>query len=119
MPIGSSSADTRKLRADFALPFVEYTSAVLLNTVRPNSPRQSQLASNLPTVPLLRRPRLNLGLAFPMIISSPPVGAIVSPLVHPVLAASQANTCCPLSLTRRNFGPQKVPSGSPGIRRCE
>src|SRR5215208_5926752 len=108
--MGSESASRRKLRDDFALPFVPYTSAVLLNTVRPNSPRHSQLASKWPMAPLLRSPRVKLGLAEPSTISSSPVGARVSPFEHPVLAAWQANTCCPFSFTRSNLAPQKVPS---------
>src|SRR5258705_7474061 len=124
MPVGSSSAETRKLRPCFALPFVEYTSAVLLNTSRPNSPRQFQLASNLFIVRLLWKPMLKLGFALPMIISSAPVGERVSPFTQPALVATQENTCLPLfspavCSTRRNLGPQKVPSGCPGMSRCE
>src|SRR5882762_7908918 len=96
MPVGSSSAETRKFRPCFALPLVEYTSAVLLNTSRPNSPRQFQLASNLFITRLLWKPRLKAGFAFPMMPSSAPVGARVSPFEQPALVATQENTCLPL-----------------------
>src|SRR5215207_7904855 len=111
MPMPSLSADRRKFFDCSAFPFVPYTSAVLLNTVRPNSPRHSQLASNLPIAPLLRRPSVKLGFALPRTFSSSPVGASVSPLVHPVLPAVQAKTCLPCSFTRRKVAPQNVPSG--------
>src|SRR4030081_3193836 len=93
IPIGSVSADAKKLRDDFALPLVEYTRPVLLNTLRPNSARHSQLASNLLIEPLLRRPSLTFGFALPMMPSSSPVGASVSPLVQPTLPDLQAKTC--------------------------
>src|SRR5258705_12725551 len=118
MPVGSSMADDRKFRRCLALPLVEYTSAVLLNTSRPNSPRQFQLASSLFHVALLWSPMLKLGLAFPMMPSSEPVGEKVSPLTQPTLPVLHANTCRPVPSTRRNVAPQKVPSGCPGMRRC-
>src|SRR2546421_9701015 len=100
IPVGSLSAEARKFRPCFALPLVEYTSAVLLNTSRPNSPRQFQLASSLFHVALLWRPRLKLGFALPMMPSSAPVGEKVSPFTQPTLPALHANTCLPAASTR-------------------
>src|SRR6476646_10695454 len=110
MFVGSSSADAREFRPCFAALFVEYTSAVLLNTSRPNSPRQFQLASNLFQVRLLWNPMLKFGFALPMIPSSAPVGEKVSLFTQPALPVTHEKTCLPAASTRRKCGPQKVPS---------
>src|SRR5688572_5885103 len=76
---GSASASTRKFRLWFTLVLLRYTRAVLLKTSRPISARHSQLKSRLDQRPLLLRPSEKSGLAFPITLSSLPVGSRVSP----------------------------------------
>jgi hypothetical protein len=68
---------------------------------------------------LLVRPSVKSGFAFPRIWSSSPAGTVVSPFTHSGRALAQKNTCLPCSFTFRNFGPQKVPNGSPTMMRCD
>src|SRR5438270_3599398 len=114
-----SIARLRKLRPWRASLFAWYTSAVLLNTLPPNSPRQSQLASKLSQVLLLRTPRVKVGLALPRTCLSASVASSVLPPTHPALAATQANSCLPAAFTSRNTGPKNVPIGWPTMMRCE
>src|SRR5512146_2464644 len=99
---GMLSADFRKLRPCLASDLDAYTSAVLLNTLPPYSPRHSQLASKLCHDALLRSPTVKLGLALPSTTLSSSDGFVVWPLAQSGLPVLHANTCCPCAFTNRN-----------------
>src|SRR6266540_3575294 len=65
-PVGSVRASTRKFLSCSASLFVEYTSAVLLNTSCPTAARTRKLRSNLPQFTWLCRPTVKSGLALPI-----------------------------------------------------
>src|SRR5919201_5673925 len=92
---GSLSVEARKLRPCLALLLVRYTSAVLLNTLPPNSARHSQLASIFPHVRLLLKPRVKFGLALPATIRSASLGFLVKPLTQSGDFWVHRKSCCP------------------------